>query len=303
MKKSKLFLVLMLISTFLFSQEKDQIKWEFGGGVRVSYMKLTGGITGFRASDGQEFDLNYEQIGMSNYSPSTSLTFGGRYRKWNFFFSAARGSYTGSFKSNVDIDRDGVQIPAGSIVDGKISMGIYALTTTFAALQSERADLGFGAGFLLLNMGSWYSTAATDSTEAVDAGGKHVFPMPFLAASGRLKFDRFKISAVGGGAIFDGVMDGYDYKVWYYNYEIRMAYDFHVKNGYTWSVSGGYRSLVMDSKAEKNSNWFREKDIYTGPFIGIRVKFTEWETKEEATAKKIRKQEKKQAKKEVKKQN
>lgn len=71
---------------------------------------------------------------MSNYAPSVGLALAGKYKKWNLFFGASRGSYTGSFITKQDIIIKDDKIPAGSHVDEKIDMGIYSLSTTFAFL-------------------------------------------------------------------------------------------------------------------------------------------------------------------------
>ena len=104
----------------------------------------------------------------------------------------------------------------------------------------------------------------------------HWFPMPFLALSGRLNFDRFRVSAVGGGAYFHGVKDDYDYEVWYYTFDVRGAYEFFRKDNWTAAVALGYKQMYMDSEASKEGSWFKEEDNYKGPFISVRVKFTRW---------------------------
>ncbi len=250
------------------AQEKE-VKWEFGGGLRFNYLKLSGGLSGYSAESGTEYNLNYEDIGMSSYAPSLSIALGGRYGRWNLAFGASRGSYTGSFVTQNDIERDDIFIPAGSHVDGKIDMGIYALTTTFAIIRKKH-DLGVGLGFLFLNMGMEFKT------EGETLGSDNFFPMPYLAASGRLNFGRFKISGVGGGAIYHGTQDDYVYDVLYYIYEVRSTYEFYKKDNWTATVSVGYRSLFMDSEAEKEGSWFKEEDRYKGPFVSLRIKWTQF---------------------------
>ena len=272
--KKALVIVLLSFATTLFAQV-ERAKWEFGGGLRLNYLGLSGGYEGERASDGYQFKLNYKDIGMDNYSPSMAIAFGGRYKKWNLAFAGSRGSYTGGFKTKFDIVRDDVQIDSGAHVDGQIDMGIYALTTTFALIQKKH-ELGVGIGFLILNMGSKFSSIDT-SGNPVSFGEPILFPMPFLAVSGRLNFGDFRISGTGGGAIFRGNKDGLHYDVLYYTIDFKGVYDFYKGEHWSYSVSLGFRQLFMDMYMENDMGWAKEKDIYSGPYISIRAKFSSLE--------------------------
>lgn len=128
------------------SAEPREVQWEFGGGLRLNYLGLSGGVTGFNADTGNEYDLDYKAIGMDKYAPSLALAFGGRYKKWNLAFGAARGSYKGTFVTRYDIDRDDIHIPAGSEVDSEIKMGIYSLSTTYGIVRRKH-DLVWGSVF------------------------------------------------------------------------------------------------------------------------------------------------------------
>ena len=273
MKQTLLFL-LLLIPALSFSQI-ERSEWEFGGGVRFNYMGLDGGYEGERFSDGYQFKMNYKDIGMDNYSPSFGIAFGGRYKKLNPAFAGSRGSYNGEFETQFDIVRDEVQIDAGSQVNGQIDMGIYALTTTFALIQKKH-DLGVGIGFLILNMGSSFSTTDVNG-EIIDVGGDHIFPMPFLAASGRLNFENFRLVGSGGGAVFIGEKDGLEYDVKYYTIDVKGVYDFYKGKNWSYSASLGFRMLFMDMQMENELGWAKEKDIYTGPYISLRAKFSSTE--------------------------
>ena len=250
------------------TQDPEEL-WDIGAGLRVNYLRLTGGISGFDAETGNKFDIDYSAVGMDNYSSSVALALAGKYKKFNLFFGASQGSYSGSFTSKNDITIDGETIPAGSKVDGKIDMGIYSLSTTYGIIRKKH-DLGLGLGILLLDTGMEFSSGGKT------VGDSQLFPMPFLALSGRLNFGKFRIVAVGGGAHFDGKMDGYDYTVWYYTADIRAGYEFYKNKNYTATFNLGYRSLYMDSEARKNDSWFEEKDRYAGPFMSILVKYTKY---------------------------
>lgn len=226
----------------LNAQEQEEL-WDFGMGLRVNYLKLTGGFSGYDANTGNTYDLDYKAIGMSNYAPSVALALAGKYGKWNLFFGASRGTYTGSFITKQDITVKDETIPAGSLVDGKISMGIYSLSTTYALAKDPEYDVGVGFGVLLLSMGSEFTSAGTT------LGGDNFFPMPFAALSGRKKFGKFRLSTVGGGAYFNGEKDGLDYTVYYYTFDAKAGYEFYKKGNYTAVANVGYRHLYMDSKA------------------------------------------------------
>ncbi len=114
---------LILFSSYILNAQIERSEWEFGGGVRLNYLGLNGGYEGERYSDGYKFKLNYQEIGMDNYSPSLAIAFGGRYKRWNLAFAGSRGSYKGEFDTKFDIARDNVQINSGSLVSGK--MDIY----------------------------------------------------------------------------------------------------------------------------------------------------------------------------------
>jgi len=243
-----------------------------GGGIRLNYMGLDGGFSGYRNSDGQNFDLNYEDIGMKTYSPSFAVALGGRYKKWNLEFAGSKGSYNGSFTTPADMVRDDMQIDSGSVVSGTVDMSMYALFTNFALIQRQH-DLGVGIGIMLLNMGTNYTTYDVNSEE-VKLGGDQWFPMPFLAISGRLKFNKFRINISGGGAIYKGEMDDVDYDVKYYTVDISAAYDFLEAGRWGFSADIGYRDLYMDLKMTNDMGWYKENDIYRGPYATIRAKFS-----------------------------
>ncbi len=154
---------------------------------------------------------------------------------------------------------DDIQIDSGSHVDGNIDMGIYALTTTFALIQKKH-ELGVGIGFLILNMGSSFKTTDVNG-ELIDLGGNHLFPMPFLAVSGRLNFGKLRFAGSGGGAIFGGEKDGLDYDVKYYTIDIKGVYDFYKGDNWSYSASLGYRRLFMDMYMENEMGWAKENDI------------------------------------------
>ena len=242
--------------------------WNLGAGLRLNYLRLTGGFSGYSATDDATYHLDYSAIGMDNYAPSVALALAGKYKKWNLFFGASRGSYTGSFITKQNITIKDETIPAGSHVDGKIEMGIYSLSTTYALVKEPQHDVGIGLGFLILDMDTEFKTST------VTLGDGQIYPMPFLALSGRKKWGKYRLSAVGGGAYFDGEMDGLDYTVYYYTIDIKGGYEFYKQNHYTGVFSLGYRHLYMDSKAtQSDGSWFEENDRYAGPFISVLVKF------------------------------
>lgn len=251
------------------AQAGDQEEsWDFGAGMRLNYLRLTGSFSGYSAADDATYHLDYESIGMANYASSAALALAGKYKKWNLFFGASRGSYTGSFITKQNITIKDETISAGSHVDGKIDMGIYSLSTTYALVKKPKHDVGIGIGFLILDMGTEFKTSA------VTLGDSQIYPMPFLALSGRKKWGKFRLSAVGGGAYFDGEMDDLDYTVYYYTVNIKGDYEFYRKNHYAAVAALGYRHLYMDSKATQNDgSWFEENDRYAGPFVSVIVKY------------------------------
>lgn len=242
--------------------------WNFGAGLRFNYLRLTGGFSGYSATDDATYHIDYSAIGMDNYAPSVALAVAGKYKKWNLFFGASRGSYTGSFITQQNITIKDETIPAGSNVDGKIDMGIYSLSTTYAFVKEPQHDVGIGFGFLILDMGTEFKTST------VTLGDSQIYPMPFLALSGRKKWGKYRLSAVGGGAYFAGDLDGLDYTVYYYTVDIKAGYEFLKNNHYTGVFSLGYRHLYMDSKAtQTDGSWFEENDRYAGPFMSVLIKF------------------------------
>lgn len=269
--RSKLFIILLVLPLIAYSQV-ERSKWELGGGLRLNYLGLDGGYSGERYSDNYQFGLNYKDIGMDNYTSSIAIALGGRYKKLNLAFAGSRGSYLGEFETAFDIIRDDIQIDSGSHVNGSIDMGIYALTTTFALIQKKH-ELGIGIGFLILNMGSTFSTTDVNE-ETINLGGDHLFPMPFLAVAGHLNFGDFRLSGSGGGALFKGVKDGLDYDVKYYTIDVKAVYDVYKGEHWSYSVSLGFRQLFMDMYMENEMGWAREEDTYSGPYISVRTKFS-----------------------------
>ena len=86
-------------------QDQEEL-WDIGAGLRLNYLRLTGSISGFDAQTGNTFDIDYSEVGMDNYAPSLALALAGKYKKFNLFFGASRGSYTGSFLSKNDVTID-----------------------------------------------------------------------------------------------------------------------------------------------------------------------------------------------------
>jgi len=268
--KNALLIFLLTVSTALTAQV-ERPKWEFGGGIRFNYTGLSGNVAGYRNSDGQSFDMDYKEIGMDNYSPSFAIALGGRFKKWNLELGGSRGVYEGSFVTLADMVRDDVQIDSGSVVSGKLDMTMFMVNTNFALIQRKH-DLGIGIGILALNIGTNYSTTDVFGQEII-LGGDQWFPMPFIALGGRLKFGKFRIGGTAGGAIFIGNMNGDDYDVSYITLDANAAYDFYEKGRFGLSADLGYRFLYMDMKIENESGWYKEKDIYQGPYATIRVKY------------------------------
>ena len=266
------FIIALLVISITLPAQIERPKWELGGGVRLNYMGLNGGFSAYRNSDGHSFDLNYEDIGMNTYSPSFAVALGGRYKKWNLEFAGSRGSYNGSFTTPADMLRDDMQIDSGSVVSGSVDMSMYALFTNFALIQKKH-DLGVGIGFMLLNMGSNYTTYDVNNNE-LKLGGDEWFPMPFLAMSGRLNFGKFRLNISGGGAFFKGKKDDVDFNVKYYTVDISAAYDFLETARWAFSADIGFRDLYMDLKMTNDMGWYKEKDIYRGPYATIRIKFS-----------------------------
>lgn len=269
--KTTLLFLLLIVSTVVAAQI-ERPKWEIGGGVRFNYTGLNGSMSGYRNSDGYKFDMDYEEIGMDNYSPSLAIALGGRFKKWNLEFGGSRGTYDGSFITPSDITRDGIQIDSGSVVSGDLKMTMFVLTTNFGLIQRQH-DLGIGIGILALNMSTNYQT--TDVLgQVIKLGGDQWFPMPFIALGGRLKFGDFRIGGTGGGAIFVGEIDGEQFDVNYITFDLNGAWDFFEKGRWGLSADIGYRFLFLDLKVENDMGWYKEKDIYQGPYATIRVKFS-----------------------------
>jgi hypothetical protein len=270
--KNGLIFTLLLISTTLTAQV-ERPKWEVGGGVRINYMGLGGGISGTRNSDGYNYDINYKDIGMDNYTTSYSVAIGGRYKKFLLEFGASRGSYKGGFTLTTDVVRDNTQLDSGAVVSGSLDLSLYALSTMFGLIQ-EKHDLGLGIGVLLLNMASNYTTKDVNGAE-VKLGGDEWFPMPFLAVMGRLNFsERFRVVGSVGGAYYKGDKDGATFKVLYYTFDITAAYEFLQAGRFTYTVDVGYRNLFMDMDITKDIGTYHEKDIYSGPYATLRILFS-----------------------------
>jgi len=270
MKNILLIVLLAIVSTLTAQIERP--KWELGGGIMMNYMSLNGGFSAHRNSDGFESDIQYDEIGMNTYSTSFGLAVAGRYKQWNLELAGSRGSYEGGFTAETNIVRDDVEIDSGAVVDGTVDMQFYLISTAFN-FYHKKHDLGAGIGLALLYMGANYVTTDVQGEE-VKLGDSYWFPMPFLAISGRLNFDRFKLAATVGGAIFKGNMEGADYDVEYFILDLSGAYEFLKKNNWTYIVSAGYRNMFLYLDVEKDVGWYNEEDIYQGPYMGLRVKFS-----------------------------
>ena len=56
--------------------------------------------------------------------------------------------------------------------------------------------------------------------------------------------------------------------------DIKGVYDFYKGDNLSYSASFGFRNLFMDMEMENDMGWAKEKDIYSGPYISIRAKFS-----------------------------
>lgn len=251
--------------------QNERPKWEIGGGLRLNYMGLDGGFSAHRNSDGYESDIQYDEIGMNTYSPSLALFLGGRYKKWNLEFGGSRGSYEGGFTAKTDIVRDEMQIDSGAVVDGTVDLTMYLLSTAFRFIQKKH-DLGVGIGIMALHMGANYATTDIEGNE-VKLGDDYWFPMPFLALSGRLNFDRLRMIGTAGGAIFKGNMEGDEFDVGYYIIDVAVAYEFLRTKRWTYIADVGYRNMYLNLDIENERGWYKEEDIYRGPYATLRVSF------------------------------
>ena len=74
--------------------------------------------------------------------------------------------------------------------------------------------------------------------------------------------------------MFKGNMEGADYDVEYFILDLSGAYEFLKKNNWTYIVSAGYRNMFLYLDIEKDVGWYNEEDIYQGPYMGLRVKFS-----------------------------
>ena len=98
--------------------------------------------------------------------------------------------------------------------------------------------------------------------------------MPFLAISGRLKFNKFRINISGGGAIYKGEMDDIDYDVAYTTVDANVSYEFLHTERLTYTADIGYRLLYLNMEMENDLGWYKEKDTYLGPYASIRILFS-----------------------------
>ena len=274
--KIMLLFISIIVTTFSLKAQEERSLWEVNAGLRLNYLGLNGYIAGYDAAKDHEFNIDYKKIGMDNYSPSLALSVSAKYKKWNLLFASSSGYYDGGFITNIDIIKEGTTIDSGSVVDGLIDIDIYTLNTTYNIIQKKH-DLGVGIGFIFMDMKSGFTTTDVDD-EVVTTEGDYFFPMPFLAASGRLNFDKFKISGSGGAAYFNGSKDGMDYKVFYYTIDVRGTYYFYEHDNWSSSLSAGYRTIYMDMNLSDERGWYTEHDIYSGPYLSLRVKFSSTET-------------------------
>ena len=58
---------------------------------------------------------------------------------------------------------------------------------------------------------------------------------------------------------------------------IKAVYDFYKVGNWSYSASLGFRNLFMDMYMENDLGWAKEKDIYSGPYLSIRAKFSSTE--------------------------
>ena len=68
-----------------------------------------------------------------------------------------------------------------------------------------------------------------------------------------------------------------DYDVKYYTIDVKGVYDFYKGDNWSYSASLGFRQLFMDMYMENELGWAKEHDIYSGPYISLRAKFSSTE--------------------------
>ncbi len=271
---SQMLIVTAIAEEFKIRQPSEQEEiGSFAGGVRGNYLRLGGGFSYYDADYDRTYDLDYNAIGMDNYAPSASLAFTGEWGDWNIFFSASKGVYEGSFVTQqpIRLIHDDGEIPAGSNVDGTVEMGIYSLSGTYKIASDPTYNVAVGFGALILDYSTEFKT--TDETIGSDA----IFPMPYLALSGRKDINKFRFIGVGGAAYYNGEQDNLDYLVYFVTLDARAGYEFYKNEEYTSTFYIGYRYLYMDSTASKNGSSYTEKDTYDGPFVNLTLKYTIFE--------------------------
>ena len=275
MKNLLLFIFIMITALSLYAQEERSL-WEINGGLRLNYLGLNGYVEGYSAANDHHYNLDYKKIGMDTYSPSLALSLSAKYKKWNLLFASSSGNYDGDFITKVDIIKEDAIIDSGSVVDGVIDINLYTLNTTYNLIQKQH-DLGVGIGFIFIDMDNGFTTTDVDG-EIVSTKSDYFFPMPYLAVSGRLNYDKLKFSGSGGAAYFNGNKDGLDYEVFYYTFDVRGTYYFYEHENWSTSVSAGFRTIYMDMNMSDERGWYTEHDIYSGPYLSLRVKFSSTET-------------------------
>jgi len=303
-------LIIFLAGGPLTAQEQptkfERDVWDIGLGVRLNYLGLYGGFSGYRASDGYQFDIKYKDIGMNVYVPSLAVAMDAKYKRWSFAFAGSRGVYKGDFINHMEICRDTVSIDSGSNISGKLGIGIYALSATYMMVMRKH-EFGVGLGFLFMDLDVDYSAINASTGQPVSLGGHHFYPMPFLAIGAKFNFNRFRIIGTGGGAYFNEIKDGTGTTVWYYTLDVRGAYDVIRSPHWVGSLGLGYRSMFMDLKMDfaDARGWYHEEDHYIGPYLSLVVKFVgsqRWDPVLAREAHKNHRAEKKEQKKEQKKE-
>ena len=236
--------------------------WSIEAGVRYSLLTPSGTMGVSKDNEVKQSDLS--DLGLNDAEGTWGLSLGGRYGRPHLFFSGQKSSFTGTGTATKEISQGPITIPAGSVVDTTMDLGIYSVVVTYNLIPGEH-KMGLGLGVMGLDFGVSYKEVNTGAQIEI----KETYPLPLLALNGSVFWKRIELSALVGGAFIRISGD----EVGYLNTDIAARYAFYKGKRFSSMASLGYRYTGMIIDISESTNRFKADIDFTGPYIGLRFKF------------------------------
>jgi hypothetical protein len=240
----------------------DEKKWSIEAGVRYSLLSPSGEMGAKKDDEAKQ--TNLKDLGIDSAEGAIGISIGSQYRRLQFFLSGQQSSFSGTGTTLEEISQGPITIPSGVPVSTTMDLGIYSFIAAYNLIPGDYR-LGLGLGVMGLDLEITYTALSDNAQIKID----ETYPLPLLALSGSANWKRLEFAALIGGAYINYEGD----KVGYLNADIAARYAFYKGNRVSGMVSLGYRYIGMVLDIEADNAMFNLDMDFTGPYVGLRIKY------------------------------